>query len=66
MSPTDFSDPIPIPLTPAQQKLFMQIVGSLFLSIRSRPDIAFAVNYLSLFMTKGTQHHLDIGHKVLH
>jgi hypothetical protein len=39
MSPTDFSDPIPIPLTQAQQTLFMQIVGSLLLlSTRSRPD----------------------------
>ena len=43
----------------------MQIVGSLlFLSTRSRPDLSFAVNYLSLYMTKGNQHHLDLCYKV--
>ena len=65
MSPIDFQDSTNIPLTPSQQKLFMQIVGSLlFLSTRSRPDLSFAVNYLSLYMTQGTQHHLDLCYKV--
>ena len=66
MSPTDINDPIPTPLTPSQQKLFMQIVGSvLFLSTRSRPDVSFAVNYLSLYMTKANQVHLDLAYKLL-
>jgi hypothetical protein len=66
MSPTDINDPIPTPLTPSQQKLFMQIVGSvLFLSTRSRPDLSFAVNYLSLYMTKANQVHLDLAYKLL-
>ena len=48
----DMSDPTPVPLSQSQQKIFMQLVGSvLFLSTRSRPDIYFVVNYLSLFMT---------------
>jgi hypothetical protein len=66
MSPSDFIDPTPVPLTPAQQQLYMQLVGSvLFLSTRSRPDLSFVVNYLSLFMSKADQVHLDIGFKVL-
>jgi hypothetical protein len=66
MSITDMTDPTPIQLTPQQQSNYMQLVGSLlFLSTRSRPDIAFAVNYLSLFMQSATQHHLHLGHKLL-
>jgi len=35
-------------------KNFMQIVWSLlFLSTRSRPDLSFLVNYLSIYMTRG-------------
>jgi hypothetical protein len=66
MSSTDLQDALQIPLSVPQQSTFMKIVGSvLFLSTRSRPDIAFVVNYLSLFMTKATQHHLDLGIKLL-
>jgi hypothetical protein len=66
MTISDMSDPTPITLSQSQQSIYMQIVGSLlFLSTRSRPDIAFAVNYLSLFMQSATQHHLQIGHKLL-
>jgi len=66
MSPTDLHDPTPTPLTPSHQKLFMQIVGSvLFLSTRSRPDLSFSVNYLSLYMTKANQVHLDLAYKLL-
>ena len=66
MSSLDLQDSNNIPLTPSQQKLYMQIVGSLlFLSTRSRPDLSFPVNYLSLYMTKGNQHHLDLCYKVL-
>jgi hypothetical protein len=66
MSSNDMLDPTPEPLSPTQQSLYMQIVGSLlFLSTRSRPDISFAVNYLTLFMTKATNHHLAIGYRIL-
>ena len=52
---------MPVQLTPSQQQLYMLIVGSaLFLSTQTRPDIAFAVNYLSLFMKSATQHHLNL------
>ena len=34
------------------------------LSTRS-PNLSFPVNYLSLFMTKANQHHLDLSYKVL-
>ena len=37
----------------------------LFLSTRSRPDLSFPVNYLSLVMTKANQYHLDLSYKVL-
>ena len=44
----------------------MKIVGSvLFPFTRSRPDLSYAVNYLSLFMQKATQHHLNICFKLL-
>jgi len=44
----------------------MKIVGSLlFLATRTRPDISFVVNYLTLYMTKATQHHLNICYRVL-
>jgi len=44
----------------------MKLVGSvLFLSTRSRPDLSFVVNYLSLFITKANQQHQDIGYKLL-
>jgi hypothetical protein len=59
---------IPISLSPYINKIMgdMQIVGSiLFLSTPSRPDLSFTVNYLSLFMTKATQHHLDICYRLL-
>jgi hypothetical protein len=66
MSPTDLNDPTPTPLSPSQQNLFVQIVGSvLFLSTRSRPDLSFSVNYLSLYMTKANQVHLDLAYKLL-
>jgi hypothetical protein len=66
MSSSDMIDPTTIPLTPVQQSLYMRIVGSvLFLSTRSRPDISFVVNYLTLFMTKASQNHLDICFKLL-
>jgi hypothetical protein len=66
MSQLDMQDPLPVPLTPSQQKIYMQIVGSvLFLSTRSRPDLSFSVNYLSLFMTKASQHQLDLCYHLL-
>jgi hypothetical protein len=66
MTISDMSDPTPVPLSPTEQKLFMQLVGSvLFLSTRSRPDISFVVNYLSLFMTNANKSHLAIGYKLL-
>ena len=46
----DVTDDNPVSLSKQDQSLFMKIVGSLlFLSTRSRPDISFHVNYLSLF-----------------
>ena len=66
MSQLDMQDPLPVPLSPSKQKTFMQIVGSiLFLSTRSRPDLSFSVNYLSLFMTKASQHQLDLCYNLL-
>jgi len=48
------------------QSLFMQIVGSLlFLLTRSRPDISFHVNYLSLFMKSATYHQLKLAKRIL-
>ena len=47
----DIADDNPILLSEQDQSLFMKMVGSLlFLSTRSRPDISFHVNDLSLFM----------------
>jgi hypothetical protein len=44
----------------------MKIVGSvLFLSTRSRPDLSYVVNFLSLFMQKASTHHLKICYKLL-
>ena len=44
----------------------MKIVGSvLFLSTRSRPDLFYTVNYLSLFMQRASQHYLTICYKLL-
>jgi len=66
MSSLDSQDSTDVPLTTSQQKLYIQFVGSLlFLSTRSRPDLSFAVNYLSLYMTQGHQHHLDLCYKVV-
>ena len=66
MTISDMFDPTPIPLSPSQQKILKQLVGSvLFLSTRSRHDISFVVNYLSLFMTNANQNHLDLGYKLL-
>jgi len=63
---SDLLDPTPIYLSPLEQYLYMKIVGSvLFLSIRSRPDLSYTVNYLSLFMQKASQHHLNICYKLL-
>jgi hypothetical protein len=66
MSSTDIIDPTPIYLSPLEQSLYMKIVGSvLFLSTRSRPDLSYVVNYLSLFMQKASQNHLNICYKLL-
>ena len=44
----------------------MKMAGSiLFLSTRSRPDISFHVNYLSLFMTSATIRELHLARRVL-
>jgi len=44
----------------------MQIIGSLpFISTRSRLDLLFSVNYLSLFTTTETYHHLQLSHRIL-
>jgi len=44
----------------------MQIVCSLpFLSTRSCLDLSFPVNYLTLFMTSATEHHLQIAYRIL-
>jgi hypothetical protein len=65
MSSSDIIDPTPIYLSPLEQSLYMKIVGSvLFLSTRSRPDLSF-VNYLSLFMQKASQNHLNLCYKLL-
>ena len=66
MSSSDLLDPTPIYLSPLEQSLYMKIVGSvLFLSTRSRPDLSYTVNFLSLFMQKASQHHLNICYKLL-
>ena len=66
MMQSDLIDDLPTHLTPSQQTLYMKIVGSLlFLATRTRPDISFVVNYLTLYMTKATQHHLNICYRVL-
>jgi hypothetical protein len=62
----DIADDNPVPLSKQEQSLFMQMVGSLlFLSTRSRPDISFHVNYLSLFMKSATIRHLHLARRVL-
>jgi hypothetical protein len=62
----DIADDNPILLTKQDQSLFMKMVGSLlFLSTRSRPDISFHVNYLSLFMKSATIRQLHLAHRVL-
>jgi len=66
MSSSDLLDPSPIYLSPSEQSLYMKIVGSvLFLSTRSRPDLSYVVNFLSLFMQKASNHHLKICYKLL-
>jgi hypothetical protein len=53
-------------LSKQNQSLYMQIIGSLlFLSTRSRPDISFHVNYLSLFMKSATHHQLKLAKRIL-
>jgi hypothetical protein len=48
----------PIDETPADKELYMKIIGSLnYLSIISRPDIAYAVSYFSRFMTNPFKTH---------
>ena len=62
----DITDDNPTLLSKQDQSLFMKIVGSLlFLSTRSRPDISFHVNYLSLFMKSATLRHLHLARRVL-
>ena len=62
----DIDDTQNIPLSKTEQTLFMKIVGSLlFLSTRSRPDISFHVNYLSLFMKSATVRQLHLAKRVL-
>jgi hypothetical protein len=66
MSSSDIIDPSPIYLSPLEQSLYMKIVGSvLFLSTRSRPDLSYVVNYLSLFMQKASHTHLNLCYKLL-
>jgi hypothetical protein len=66
MSSSDSIDPTPEQLSLSQQTLYMQIVGSLlFLSTRSRPDLSYSVNYLTLFMTKANVVHLNIAYRIL-
>jgi hypothetical protein len=66
MSSNDMIDHAPEKLSITEQTLYMQIVGSLlFLSTRSRPDLSYSVNYLTLFMTNATQVHLKLAHRVL-
>ena len=60
------TDNNPISLSKQDQSVFMQIVGSiLFLSTRSRPDISFHLNYLSLFIKSATVHHLTLAKRLL-
>ena len=62
----DIADEHPVPLSKQDLSLFMKIVGSLlFLSTRSRPDISFHVNYLSLFMKSATIRQLHLATRVL-
>ena len=62
----DIADDNPAPLSKQEQSLFMKMVGSLlFLSTRSRPDLSFHVNYLSLFMKSATIRHLHLARRVL-
>ena len=61
MTQLDMQDPLPVPLTPSQQKIRYKVVGAiLFLSNRFHPYLSFSVNYLSLFMSKASQHQLDL------
>ena len=62
----DIADDHSIPLSKPEQSLFMKIVGSLlFLSTRSRPDISFHVNYISLLMKSATTRQLHLATRVL-
>ena len=62
----DLTDNNPSSLSKQDQSLYMQIIGSLlFLSTRSRPDISFHVNYLSLFMKSATEHQLKLAKRIL-
>jgi len=62
----DLTDDNPSTLSKQDQSLYMQIIGSLlFLSTRSRPDISFHVNYLSLYMKSATQHQLKLAKRIL-
>ena len=62
----DLTDANPSPLSKQDQSIYMQIIGSLlFLSTRTRPDISFHVNYLSLFMKSATQNHFKLAKRVL-
>jgi hypothetical protein len=62
----DLTDANPSSLSKQDQSIYMQIIGSLlFLSTRSRPDISFHVNYLSLFMKSATHHQLKLAKRIL-
>jgi hypothetical protein len=62
----DLTDANPSFLNKQDQSTYMQIIGSLlFLSTRSRPDISFHVNYLSLFMKSATQHQFKLAKRIL-
>ena len=49
-------------LSPTDRTTYMQIVGSLIWIQILRPDILFAVLYLSWFTHKPRQHHLSMAH----
>jgi hypothetical protein len=47
-------------------KLFQSIIGSLmYAMIQTRPDIAFAVCFLSRFLSNPTAAHIQAAHRVL-
>ena len=51
---------------PKNHTLYREIVGSLlYLSIWTRPDIAFAVGILSRFLQRPAEEHLDLAFRVL-